>query len=187
MEYQIYELNQHKIQLSNRGPELIQTFNDSDLSEKSNIVLMPEFGSWMVEAVPTKPYNSLVDPEVLLSCQDKLHERRHVLTDFFRQKGLQLVSTTNVCILGTNDHISLGNNQQLINDVQSHKGNFEDLNKFSKSRFVLDETINSHPRFGGLVKSIRERRGTKVEIKVPIYQDEKTNMTEPTQDEPFPG
>ena len=114
MEYQIYEANQNKIQLSNRGPELIQTFNDSALSEKNDIVLMPEFGSWMVEVVPQKPYNSLLDPTVLLSCQDKLHQRRHVLTDFFRSKGLQLVSTTNVCMLGTKDHINLGQDQELI-------------------------------------------------------------------------
>ena len=52
---------------------------------------------------------------------------------------------------------------------------------------MIDKTINTHPRFSGLVKSIRERRGKKVEIKVPIYQDVETNMTEPTQDEPFPG
>jgi len=23
---------------------------------------MPEFGGWMVEAVPLKPYNSIIDP-----------------------------------------------------------------------------------------------------------------------------
>ena len=75
---------------------------------------MPEFGGWMVEAVPTNPYNSLLDPSELLSCQDKLHRRRHVLTDFFRANGLQLVSTTNVCMLGTKDHINLGQDQELI-------------------------------------------------------------------------
>lgn len=75
---------------------------------------MPEFGSWMVEAVPTNPYGSIMDPEILLSCQDKLHQRRHILTDFFRSKGLQLISTTNVCLLGTEDHINLGNDQELI-------------------------------------------------------------------------
>lgn len=52
---------------------------------------------------------------------------------------------------------------------------------------MIDKTINSHPRFSGLVKSIRERRGKKVEIKVPIYKDVATNMTEATADEPFPG
>jgi hypothetical protein len=37
------------------------------------------------------------------------------------------------------------------------------------------------------MKSIRERRGEKVKIVVPIYPDEKTNMTVPTREEPYPG
>lgn len=37
------------------------------------------------------------------------------------------------------------------------------------------------------MQSIRERRGKKVEILVPLYQDTNTNMTEVTNDEPFPG
>ena len=61
------------------------------------------------------------------------------------------------------------------------------LNESSRSKFVIDKTINTHPRFAGLVKSIREKRGEKVEIRVPLYQDEKTNMKEPTADEPYPG
>ena len=35
--------------------------------------------------------------------------------------------------------------------------------------------------------SIRERRGEKVKILIPIYQDKNTNMTKPTYDEPYPG
>ena len=53
---------------------------------KNDIVLMPEFGGWMVEAVPSKPYDSIIDAAELLSCEDKLH--RHVLNDFFQSKGL---------------------------------------------------------------------------------------------------
>lgn len=56
--------------LSNRGPELIKTFNESSLSGQSEIMLMPEFGGWMVEAVPSKPYNSIIHD--LLSCEEKL-------------------------------------------------------------------------------------------------------------------
>ena len=67
----------------------------------------------MVEAVPCRPYNSLVDLAELLSCEDKLHKRRHVLTDFFKERGLQLVSTTNVGMLGTEDHIYLGDQPEL--------------------------------------------------------------------------
>jgi len=44
--------------MSNRGPELIDTFNKSEKSKDSGIVLMPEFGGWMIEAVPSKPYMS---------------------------------------------------------------------------------------------------------------------------------
>ena len=79
---------------------------------------MPEFGGWMVEAVPSKPYNSIVDPAELLSCEEKLHRRRHVLSDFFRDQGLQLVSSTNVGMLGTEDHMYLGDNEELDNEYK---------------------------------------------------------------------
>ena len=61
------------------------------------------------------------------------------------------------------------------------------MNYYSKSLFTFDTTINVHPRFPGLVKSIREHRGEKVEIRVPLFTDENTNMTQPTKKEPFPG
>ena len=90
MEYQIYKndrsLNQMK--LSSRGPELIDLFNKSSLSQEKEVMLMPEFGSWMVEAVPTKPYNSIIDAAELLSCEEKLHDRRETLDNFFKQHGL---------------------------------------------------------------------------------------------------
>lgn len=35
-------------------------------------MLMPEFGGWMIEAVPSEPYSSTMDPDALLSCEDKL-------------------------------------------------------------------------------------------------------------------
>ena len=65
---------------------------------------MPEFGAWMVEAVPAQPYNSLVDAAELLSCEDKLHKRRHVLDNYFREKDLLIASMTNVPSLGTPGH-----------------------------------------------------------------------------------
>ena len=78
MEYQLYnnDPSTKSIILSNRGPELIQEFNQSKYAAHSQVLLMPEFGGWMVEAVPTKPYDSIIDAESLLSCEDKLHVRR---------------------------------------------------------------------------------------------------------------
>ena len=47
-----------RMKMSNRGPELIKEFNTNPMAAASKIVLMPEFGGWMVEAVPTEPYMS---------------------------------------------------------------------------------------------------------------------------------
>jgi hypothetical protein len=72
---------------------------------------------------------------------------------------------------------------------QKHPYNSKELienNIFSKSQFTNDYIVNPHPRFGCLARNIRTRRGEKVEILVPIYNDEKTNC-DITDDEPFPG
>jgi glutamate--cysteine ligase catalytic subunit len=63
----------------------------------------------------------------------------------------------------------------------------ECINEYSNSQYVFDDTCNPHPRFRYLVKSIRERRGEKVSIDVPIYQDKYTDMTAKTYEEPIPG
>ncbi|CAM9235173.1 unnamed protein product, partial [Hapterophycus canaliculatus] len=44
----------------------------------------------------------------------------------------------------------------------------------AQSEFVPDSVINPHPRFAALTKNIRERRGRKVDIQIPLFQDEKT-------------
>ena len=75
----------------------------------------------------------------------------------------------------------------MIEEVKEYKGRLEERNEYSRSKFVIDSTENPHPRFSGLMKSIRERRGEKVKILVPIFPDENTNMTIPTYEEPFPG
>lgn len=50
-----------------------------------------------------------------------------------------------------------------------------------------EKTASPHPRFIGLAKSIYERRGKKVDIKVPLYQDEHTDMETHNEAEPYPG
>jgi len=37
--------------------------------------LMPEFGNWMLEAVPRKPYGSYANPNELLSCEASMEHR----------------------------------------------------------------------------------------------------------------
>jgi hypothetical protein len=73
-------------------------------------------------------------------------------------------------ILGCKDHIEILD-QELAEDLKQNQENFSTRNKFSQSEFAIDGTENPHPRFPGLMKSIRERRGEKVKILVPMYHD----------------
>ena len=109
MEFQLQYIDKKtkKVQLSNRGPELIKKFNESPLVAQSQVMLMPEFGGWMVEAVPTKPYGSLIDAAELLSCEQKLMKRRIVLEEFFKEYGLSITSFSNAPTLGTPNHIHI--------------------------------------------------------------------------------
>ena len=120
MEYQLYVFDEQNksIKLSNRGPELIHKFNQSSLASDHEINLMPEFGGWMIEAVPSKPYDSIIDAAQLLSCEQKLHVRREVLDEYCINQGMQIVSLANVPSLGTTDHIILDDKdyERLVNE-----------------------------------------------------------------------
>lgn len=44
----------------------------------------------------------------------------------------------------------------------------------SQSVYVPDYIINPHPRFAALTRNIRNRRGKKVDIRVPLFKDTHT-------------
>ena len=47
----------------------------------------------------------------------------------------------------------------------------------SQSLFLPDEVINQHVRFPTLTANIRKRRGQKIAINIPLFKDEKTDLT----------
>jgi hypothetical protein len=57
-------------QLMSNAYSLIQEFN-SEVNHK-DIKLLPEFGNWMVEAVPKDPYNATHNLDDLLGSYEKL-------------------------------------------------------------------------------------------------------------------
>lgn len=93
------------------------------------------------------------------------------MNDFFKARhNLTLTSIATPLILGCKDHIEILD-QDLLEDLKENQENLSIRNKFSRSEFAIDGTENPHPRFPGLMKSIRERRGEKVKILVPIFKD----------------
>lgn len=69
------------MKLTSEAFNLIQEFNNEkahtiiDKPEINEIDLHPEFGNWMVEAVPTRPYGTYEDLKDLISCYDKIKQR----------------------------------------------------------------------------------------------------------------
>jgi hypothetical protein len=60
--------------------------------------------------------------------------------------------------------------------------------KWTYDSYYLDNiVIGSHPRFKSLASLMRARRGGKADIKIPIYEDVHTNLSYPTELEPFKG
>merc|ERR1719272_1212127 len=51
------------------------------------------------------------------------------------------------------------------------------MGPIAQSRFVPDELINPHPRFGTLTANIRKRRGRNVKIMAPLFKDKYTDLT----------
>ena len=49
-----------------------------------------------------------------------------------------------------------------------------DLGEIQRSQFLGDDMISSHVRHQTLHANIRSRRGRKVEVNIPVYQDKKT-------------
>ena len=65
--------------------QVFETFSDNEEEskaiaeltdqEKPDFKLLPEFGNWMIEAVPTDPYGAYSDPSQLLQCGEKISRR----------------------------------------------------------------------------------------------------------------
>ncbi len=60
----------------------------------------------------------------------------------------------------------------------ANETDFSNFNTASESTMILDKLANPHNRFPTLMRNIRERRGLKVDIRVPVFQDSDTKETE---------
>ena len=81
IEYSLYSFKpaERSVKLSCDANDIIQAANFGvDVDNEcynSDFKLLPEFGDWMLEAVPEEPYNSYADPKELLSCFCKISLR----------------------------------------------------------------------------------------------------------------
>lgn len=119
---------------------------------------VPEYGAWMVEATPGRPYTGYTFDLLRVERNMRLRRKR-ILTALHEDEVAPTISA--FFMLGT----------------QGDDGSVPPTKvggPRTKSEYIGDGIINPHPRFGTLTANIRQRRGTKVNIRVPLFRDEFT-------------
>lgn len=119
-------------------------------------VFHPEFGRFMLEATPGKPWG--IGFKDLLDVEHNMKWRRAIAKDHMAPTEYPITLTT-FPRLGTKDCTT---------------PSYPIMGEKLRSQFVPDEIANPHIRFPTLAANIRSRRGRKVEINVPVFRDEKT-------------
>lgn len=119
---------------------------------------VPEYGAWMVEATPRRPYSGYsVD---LLRVERSMRLRRkRILTELNENEIAPTVAA--FPLLG-----ALGDDGSVPPVPVG--------GPVTESEYIGDGIINPHPRFAALSANIRKRRGEKVNIRVPLFHDVNT-------------
>lgn len=117
----------------------------------------PEFGRFMLEATPGKPWS--IDFKDLLLVEADMKKRRVIAKQHMASTEYPVTLTT---------FPRLGTKDDFITPYYPPSG------PALRSQFVPDEIANPHIRFPTLAANIRGRRGRKVELNVPVFKDEKT-------------
>ncbi|KAJ3092796.1 hypothetical protein HK102_002724 [Quaeritorhiza haematococci] len=126
--------------------------------ERSQSIWHPEYGRFMLEATPGSPYGATLKD--LLFVEPSMKDRRNLALGMLRPNEA-LITVTSFPLLGAEDFL------EPHTEPTPDKG-------ASMSLFVPDEAINPHARFPTLTANIRQRRGCKVAINVPIFKDKNT-------------
>jgi len=178
-------------------------FEEINKAQTQEFQIQPEYGAWMLETVPTSPFKYCCD---LVPVLKNMALRRSVLNSLLESNDMMftipvfpLLGTPNSYLKNKDsdksspttsspqlNEESKSDDFMLKNGNGNHKVDFDHLNPVTHSLFINDEIINSHPRFPALTKNIRERRGENVDIRIPLFIDEKTDTTV-TEEEPYPG
>eukprot|EP01102_Stenamoeba_stenopodia_P011556 TRINITY_DN3564_c0_g1_i1.p1 TRINITY_DN3564_c0_g1~~TRINITY_DN3564_c0_g1_i1.p1 ORF type:complete len:620 (+),score=148.40 TRINITY_DN3564_c0_g1_i1:197-2056(+) len=166
VEYYMLKIDDEKkkVQVSLRGSEVLAELGKAEHDdsipsedERKQVLWRPEYGSFMIEATPGKPYNynfSEVEPNMRL-------RRRLAQGAMNKEQGERVITLTSF------PHLGVG----YFTSPEREPGG-----PISESLFNPDAIINPHRRFGTLTKNIRERRGSKVCLNIPVFPDTKTSF-----------
>ncbi|XP_064597197.1 glutamate--cysteine ligase catalytic subunit-like [Liolophura sinensis] len=163
VEYMLVKFNrsQHKAQLSLKAEPVLEKLQEKEkLSPDDHpSTWRPEYAAYMVEGTPGKPYGGLMAHFNLVESNMKL--RREEIQHLLEEDEVPL-SLTCFPRIGCPEFTS-----------PSYKPTPQE--GASHSLFFPDNVIYpGHPRFRTLTRNIRQRRGEKVAINIPVFKDKHT-------------
>ncbi|CZS88212.1 related to gamma-glutamylcysteine synthetase [Rhynchosporium graminicola] len=126
-------------------------------------IFHPEFGRFMLEATPGKPWG--IGFKDLLDVEPNMRLRRKIAKEHMHPEEYPITLTT---------YPRLGSPGGFTTPYYPPSGDK------LRSQFVPDEIANPHIRFPTLAANIRSRRGRKVQVNVPVFKD--VNTTWPWKD-----
>ena len=163
VEYQLLVNEGGVTRLCLRGPEILDSLNKlkADIiaqqgAEAWNTAFLPEYGAHMIEATPGTPYGG--DTADLIEVEKNMRLRRKTITRVLNSNEL-LMSITVFPRMGTPHCTS---------------PDYPPNGPVALSQYMPDEIINPHPRFATLTRNIRTRRGSKVNVLMPLFIDTNT-------------
>lgn len=146
------------VRLSLRAEEVLEMLRKREQThtQQRGCTWHQEYGSWMVEATPSTPYGGYTSS--LLEVEQNMRLRRSRLLSVLAADEIAPTMTV-FPLMGCGDFVS----------PAAPPGG-----PASESSTVPDACINRHPRFPTLTANIRSRRGSKVDIRVPMFKDQST-------------
>ncbi|XP_026473928.1 glutamate--cysteine ligase-like [Ctenocephalides felis] len=168
VEYVLVKFDDEKkeAKVSLRAQEILTQLNEKEAIDVDGVKSLwrPEYGAYMIEGTPGKPYGGLLAHFNVVEANMKY--RREEAASLL-PKGEVLMSLTSFPRLGCPKFTF----PEYDPTPDSEEG-------ASQSYFFPDEAIfPGHPRFKTLTKNIRQRRGEKVAINLPVFKD--TNTKDP--------
>mmetsp|Transcript_3846 Transcript_3846/g.5370 ORF Transcript_3846/g.5370 Transcript_3846/m.5370 type:complete len:675 (-) Transcript_3846:30-2054(-) len=147
---QLHEIEEAK---KSGAPNGLPTLNLSSLWR-------PEYAKYMVEGTPGGPFGAGGIND-LLKIEDSMRQRRELINTEL-QPDERIVTMPNFPLLGA------------IQSGPYTYPHYAPGGPVACSHFTPDDIIHPHFRFRTLTANIRKRKGSKVEIAVPLYQDVNT-------------
>mmetsp|Transcript_107661 Transcript_107661/g.314782 ORF Transcript_107661/g.314782 Transcript_107661/m.314782 type:complete len:694 (-) Transcript_107661:70-2151(-) len=159
IEYAVLKVDGEKreVRLSLRGIEIMKVLNSREEANQPHIrgcTWHQEYGSWMLEGTPAAPYGGYTSS--LVQVEQNMRLRRARLLAALAPDEIA-PTVVNFPLMGVGDFVH----------PPAPAGG-----PASQSSCVPDACINPHPRFGTLTANIRARRGSKVDIRMPLFVED---------------